>query len=67
MPDRTHTLFHFTKEFSTLQQLLNSGVYWPLYSLEDLSWTTGTPSNVAFPMVSFCDIPITRLEEHTAY
>src|SRR5947208_5900132 len=64
---RTHSLFHFTEELVSLQNILSTGVFWPRYSLEDLSWTSGKPFNVAFPIVSFCDIPISRIGEHTAY
>lgn len=64
---RTHVLFHFTKQIAAVQNILRTGVFWPSYSLEDLSWIGGKPLNTAFPMVSFCDIPISRIEEHTSY
>ena len=68
MSIRTHSLFHFTEELASLQNILSSGLFWPRYSLEDLSWTqSGNTWQIAFPIVSFCDIPISRIEDHTAF
>jgi hypothetical protein len=65
MNPRTKTLFHFTKSLDVLMQILKEG-FWPQYSLEDITWL-GVPnkSKMAVPMVSFCDIPISRLQKHT--
>jgi hypothetical protein len=69
MSIRTHSLFHFTEELASVQGILSSGLFWPRYSLEDLSWTVTDKSTedwqLAFPLVSFCDIPISRIEDHT--
>lgn len=70
MNARTKTLFHFTGKKSGIKDLLRilrDGSFWPHYSLEDVRWleVPGYPF-VAWPMVSFCDIPILRLREHTA-
>lgn len=63
----TNTLFHFTNELETLKKILKYG-FLKLYSDEsdsvvlhdrifpDLSW---------FPMVCFCDIPLTEVQNHT--
>lgn len=65
MNARTKTLFHFTKSLEILQKILKEG-FWPQYSLEDTAWIANNiPSRLAWPMVSFCDIPISRLDEHT--
>lgn len=68
MASRTHSLFHFTQSFNDLKGILAAGAFWPRYSLEDLSFMS--PSKeffLAFPIVSFCDIPISRLDDHTDY
>jgi hypothetical protein len=64
MNARTKNLFHLTKKFDTLLRILEEG-FWPRYSLEDIKWL-GIPETpkVAWPMVSFCDIPISRLGAH---
>lgn len=61
---RSNTLFHFTKEIKTLKLILASG-FWPKYCLEDVSWLRYEEfSYVAYPMVCFCDIPLSRITEH---
>lgn len=67
MNARTKSLFHFTKKFDTLLRILEEG-FWPRYSLEDVEWL-GIPETpkVAWPMVCFCDIPISRLGVHTRF
>ena len=66
MNARTKTLFHFTKKLDVLMLILQEG-FWPQYSLEDISWIDGGVPRLAWPMVSFCDIPLTRLREHTEF
>lgn len=65
---RTRTLFHFTSSIHILQAILKDQAFWPRFSLEDYTWITqGDPFHLAFPLVSFCDIPIARVTEHTDY
>ncbi len=46
-------------------QIMSEG-FWPQYSLEDITWLdVPNKSKMAWPMVSFCDIPISRLRKHT--
>jgi hypothetical protein len=66
MKARTRTLFHFTKSLETVMRILQEG-FWPKYSLEDTSWIDPRVPRLAWPMVSFCDIPISRLCEHTDF
>lgn len=67
MTPRTKTLFHFTSTLDTLLRILREG-FWPQYCLEDVRWLGDKSSNwLAWPMVSFCDIPISRLHEHTDF
>ncbi|MDB6058389.1 MAG: hypothetical protein JWO95_2233 [Verrucomicrobiales bacterium] len=67
MNPRTKTLFHFTSSLDTLLRILREG-FWPQYCLEDVRWLDdGSTQWRAWPMVSFCDIPISRLHEHTEF
>lgn len=59
---RTSSLFRFCNEFEMLKKVLRNGIY-PNYCEEDLSFSS-TDFRIGIPMVSFCDIPITLLEEH---
>ncbi|CAM2772095.1 abortive infection system antitoxin AbiGi family protein [Rariglobus hedericola] len=61
---KTSSLFHFTKNVGTIQSILKNG-FWPTLSLEDQTWLN--QSHWAFPVVCFCDIPISRLTSHLNY
>ncbi len=64
MNARTSTLFHFTESLDIELKILEEGI-WPHYSLEDVKWLdVPGVTKVAWPMVSFCDIPMSRLSEH---
>lgn len=61
------SLFHFTKSINVLQAVLKAG-FWPKYCLEDVQWQNYEGHEfVAFPMVCFCDIPISRISDHVAF
>lgn len=49
-----------------VKNILTSG-FWPRYCLEDLSWYIHNVDYVAFPMVCFCDIPLSRIREHVDF
>lgn len=66
MQARTKSLFHFTPTIDNLLLILGDG-FWPRYSLEDISWMDVGISKLAWPMISFCDIPISRLKAHTDF
>lgn len=68
MQPKSHTLFHFTKSLNFLKDILQNG-FWPRYCLEDASWygNSGAQYYVAYPMVCFCDIPLSRVEEHVKF
>lgn len=55
----TSTLFHYTKKKAALVSILKNGLYFA-YSKESF-FNNGA---VGIPMVSFCDIPISRSAEH---
>jgi len=64
MRPKSHTLFHFTKSSETLKQILKNG-FWPRYCLEDTQWLGYQKYEyIAYPMVCFCDIPLSRISEH---
>lgn len=60
---RTTSLFRFSKDFESLQKVLKNGIF-PNYCEEDLSFDD-EEFIIGIPMISFCDIPITLLDEHT--
>lgn len=66
MKPRSHTLFHFAKNIDTLKSVLLNG-FWPRYCLEDFSWYNPQTGYVSYPMVCFCDIPLTRIGDHVQF
>ena len=67
MKPKSHTLFHFTKSRDTLKLVLKNG-FWPRYCLEDIRWMGEEEhSYISYPMVCFCDIPLSRIEEHVGF
>jgi len=67
MPVSANTLFHFTS-FGTLKKILNSGGFWPQYSLERFDKALPKKSNYIsayIPMVCFCDLKLTQLSDTT--
>lgn len=67
MKPRSNTLFHFTEMPATLKLILSNG-FWPKYCQEDVSWLRYKDfSYVAYPMVCFCDIPLSRISEHVGF
>lgn len=62
-----NTLFHFTNSISNLESILTFTFY-QRYCLEHYSsFYNGNINNniVYIPMVSFCDIPLTQISEHS--
>lgn len=57
-----NTLFHFTKTKENLISILQNGFY-PRYCLEDPFFSTDAA--LAFPMVCFCDIPLSQIQNHS--
>lgn len=62
----SNTLFHFTKEFDTLIQILKSGGFWARYC-EEYGWGAKENIDFAVPIACFCDIPLSQIEEHTSF
>jgi len=60
------TLFHFTTKLEYLIKILESN-FRPRYCLEDTSWATSdkiSKIEMAYPMVCFCDIPLSKIKKH---
>lgn len=66
MSPRSQTLFHFTKSVDSLKSILKNG-FWPRYCLEEFDWHSPKTGHISYPMVCFCDIPLTRIGEHVAF
>lgn len=56
------TLFHFTSKLETLKMIISGG-FKPFYSSEDLK-LFGIKECPGIPMVCFCDIPLSRTQNH---
>jgi hypothetical protein len=63
---RSSTLFHFTKSLQNVHSILEKG-FIPYYSLEDSGWLGSKLEFFACSMVCFCDIPISRIQDHVAF
>lgn len=62
---KSNNLFHFTKNLNYLQNILLNGLF-PRFCLEDVEWFD-LSEHIAYPMVCFCDIPLSRISEHTDF
>ncbi len=63
-PLRTSSIFHFTKSLDSLIGILSNGLI-PNYCSETLYDNNNINITLGIPMVSFCDIPLSRTYEHT--
>lgn len=59
----SNSLFHFTPKIEYLKDILLNG-FWPRYCKE-YGW--GSSIDFALPMVCFCDIPLSLIEDHTNF
>jgi hypothetical protein len=67
MHPKSNTIFHFTKSSEILKHVLKTG-FWPRYCPEDVSWIGYEEFDyIAYPMVCFCEIPLSRLTEHVGF
>lgn len=67
MNPKSHTLFHFTKNSEVLKLIIKDG-FWPRYCIEDVNWLGYKDFDyIAYPMVCFCDIPLSRIDEHVQF
>jgi hypothetical protein len=63
---RSSSIFHYTEKSEYLKGILKDGFH-PRYSLEDLRWLGLNLREIAFPLVSFCDIPLSRVDDHANF
>ena len=67
MKPKSDNLFHFTKTLDVLKLILQKGIC-PRYCLEDFEWFgSEIHKQIAFPISCFCDIPLSRISEHTDF
>ncbi len=67
MKPKSDNLFHFTKSLDILKLILGDGIH-PRFCLEDIEWFGMEGRKyLAFPMSCFCDIPLSRISEHTDF
>lgn len=67
MKPKADNLFHFTKSLDILKLILEHGIQ-PKYCLEDFEWFGWDAHKyLAYPMSCFCDIPLSRITEHTNF
>ena len=60
----SNTLFHMTPSFENIKGILTYGFY-PHYCLENLGFLSEDNFHeLPIPMVSFCDIPLSRIKRH---
>lgn len=67
MKSKSASLFHFTPKMEYLISILKNGFY-PRFCLEDSSLMDWYRQDyLAFPMVCFCDIPLSKISAHTDF
>lgn len=59
------TLLHFTKKINALESILIDGFFKPSYAREHIYGRKGLIRYFGIPMVSFCNIRLSLLSEHT--
>ena len=75
MAHKSHALFHFTQKLDPLLSIIDKG-FIPFYSDEEIDDLFGSEDDLfdsekafnistsTFPLVSFCDIPLTSADRH---
>lgn len=63
--ESANELFHFTEKYSSILSIMNEK-FKPFFCVEDISFLYNDHRNTtfAFPITSFCDIPIDRISMH---
>lgn len=58
-----NTLFHFTSSIENISNILSNN-FIPRYCLEKVDFIPNMNLDYAYPMVCFCDIPLSQITEH---
>lgn len=66
MNPKADNLFHFTKNIDVVKSILSHGFY-PRYCLEDTDYLRLDTKYIAYPIICFCDIPLSRISDHTSF
>lgn len=66
MKPKSDNLFHFTSSIDVLEIILKNG-FRPRFCLEDIRWLGASDEHIAYAMTCFCDIPLSRISEHTSF
>jgi hypothetical protein len=59
----SNTLFHFCPTIDILLKILSGGFH-PAYCWETINVTKERTLNAGVPMISFCDIPLSKISNH---
>jgi hypothetical protein len=60
----TNSVIHYTGKLENLKGIISSQVFKIKYCLESITVFSDLETNIAFPMVSFCDIPLSEVKNH---
>lgn len=66
MKPKSDNLFHFTDTLDVLKLILKN-CFQPRFCQEDVEWLDMEWRHLAYAMTCFCDIPLSRINEHTAF
>lgn len=61
-----NTLFKFMKKIDYLKEIIENSAIIPRYNNEIIEYLKlGVVNEIAFPMICFCDINLTKLKSHS--
>lgn len=60
----TNSVIHYTDRVECLKGILLSGGFRLKYCFEEIDIQSPNPIKLAFPMISFCDIPLSEIKNH---
>ncbi|MBJ2125574.1 abortive infection system antitoxin AbiGi family protein [Flavobacterium sp. IB48] len=60
----TNSVIHYTNRIDNLKGIISQSGFRLKYCLEEVDILSNSPFNVALPMISFCDIPLSGIKNH---